>query len=109
MRALCGAIIAAGAMIGLGLTAVGFGVRYAMMDKLNPDTHAQIGATSLTILLTVLGCGLAMGSGPAGAYAQLISPHTKEDSDLVRRPGSRSTLGGSTAVSPSSWAAISSR
>src|SRR5439155_10801710 len=61
MRALCGAIIAAGAMIGLGLTAVGFGVRYAMMDKVNPDTHAQIGATSLTILLTVLGCGLAVG------------------------------------------------
>jgi hypothetical protein len=29
MRALCGAIITAGAMIGLGLTAIGFGARYA--------------------------------------------------------------------------------
>ena len=29
MRALCGAIIAAGALIGLGLTAVGIGTRYA--------------------------------------------------------------------------------
>jgi hypothetical protein len=28
MRALCGAIIATGAMIGLGLTAIGFGTRY---------------------------------------------------------------------------------
>jgi formate hydrogenlyase subunit 3/multisubunit Na+/H+ antiporter MnhD subunit len=28
MRALCGAIITAGAMIGLGLTAIAFGVRY---------------------------------------------------------------------------------
>ncbi len=28
MRALCGAIIAAGAMIGLGLTALGIGTRY---------------------------------------------------------------------------------
>jgi hypothetical protein len=28
MRPLCGAIIAAGAMIGLGLTAIGFGTRY---------------------------------------------------------------------------------
>ena len=28
MRALCGAIIAAGAMIGLGLTAMGIGTRY---------------------------------------------------------------------------------
>jgi F0F1-type ATP synthase membrane subunit c/vacuolar-type H+-ATPase subunit K len=28
MRAICGAIITAGAMIGLGLTAIGFGARY---------------------------------------------------------------------------------
>ena len=28
MRALCGAIIAAGALIGLGLTAIGIGTRY---------------------------------------------------------------------------------
>jgi hypothetical protein len=28
MRPLCGAIIVAGAMIGLGLTAIGFGTRY---------------------------------------------------------------------------------
>jgi hypothetical protein len=28
MRALCGAIITAGAMIGLGLAAIGFGTRY---------------------------------------------------------------------------------
>jgi len=28
MRALCGAIIAAGALIGLGLTALGFGIRF---------------------------------------------------------------------------------
>jgi hypothetical protein len=30
MRALCGAIIAAGAFIGLGLTAMGIGTRYQM-------------------------------------------------------------------------------
>jgi F0F1-type ATP synthase membrane subunit c/vacuolar-type H+-ATPase subunit K len=30
MRALCGAIITAGALIGLGLTAVGIGQRYTM-------------------------------------------------------------------------------
>src|SRR6185436_17352448 len=29
MRALCGAIITAGALIGLGLTAIGIGTRYA--------------------------------------------------------------------------------
>jgi hypothetical protein len=30
MRALCGAVIAAGALIGLGLTAMGIGTRYQM-------------------------------------------------------------------------------
>jgi hypothetical protein len=29
MRALCGAIIAAGALLGLGLSAIGYGTRYA--------------------------------------------------------------------------------
>jgi hypothetical protein len=35
MRALCGAIVAAGALIGLGLTAMGFGQRYGLN---NPPT-----------------------------------------------------------------------
>jgi hypothetical protein len=35
MRALCGAIITAGALIGLGLTALGFGTRYqsVLLDR----------------------------------------------------------------------------
>jgi hypothetical protein len=36
MRPLCGAIIVAGAMIGLGLTAIGFGTRYQTRTE-NPD------------------------------------------------------------------------
>ncbi|HEY2910886.1 MAG TPA: hypothetical protein VGI99_11610 [Gemmataceae bacterium] len=37
MRALCGAIITAGALIGLGLTAIGIGQRYTMERALNAD------------------------------------------------------------------------
>ena len=37
MRALCGAIITAGAMIGLGLTAIGIGHRYSMEQAFGPD------------------------------------------------------------------------
>jgi len=74
-------------MIGLGLTAVGFGVRYAMMDKVNPDTHAQIGATSLTILLTVLGCGLAVGL--AVAFLGLMYHHERRHRELLRHPEAR--------------------
>jgi hypothetical protein len=35
MRALCGAIITAGALMGLGLTALGIGTRYTMEHALN--------------------------------------------------------------------------
>jgi hypothetical protein len=34
MRALCGAIITAGALIGIGLAAVGFGLRYGHYEHL---------------------------------------------------------------------------
>jgi len=37
MRALCGAIITAGAMIGLGLTAIGIGQRYSMEQAFGSD------------------------------------------------------------------------
>jgi hypothetical protein len=37
MRALCGAIIAAGALIGLGLTALGIGTRYENFAKWESD------------------------------------------------------------------------
>jgi hypothetical protein len=41
MRALCGAIITAGALIGLGLTALGIGTRYENFAKWenNPDIY----------------------------------------------------------------------
>jgi hypothetical protein len=35
MRPLCGAIVAAGAMIGLGLTALGLGIRYQYLTTIN--------------------------------------------------------------------------
>ncbi len=65
MRALCGAIITAGALIGLGLTALGWGVRFQGMDKVNPDTHAQIGAYSLTYLFAIIFAGMLIGIGIA--------------------------------------------
>jgi len=40
MRALCGAIITAGALLGLGLTALAFGSRYSYL-ALNLDTEGN--------------------------------------------------------------------
>lgn len=42
MRALCGAIITAGALIGLGLTAMAFGTRYGQTVGLDRNTQGAI-------------------------------------------------------------------
>jgi hypothetical protein len=47
MRALCGAIITAGALIGIGLAAVGFGMRYGHLEQTTP-----VSATSTTTTIT---------------------------------------------------------
>src|SRR4051812_31418527 len=41
MRALCGAIVTAGAVIGLGLTALGIGTRYTREGAYAPGGEAQ--------------------------------------------------------------------
>jgi cell division protein FtsX len=91
MRALCGAIVTAGALIGLGLTALGFGVRFQGMDKVSTQTDMQIGAMSLTILMVVLLAGLVTGLGIA--FVGLAFHHERRERERHRElghvPGSR--------------------
>ena len=86
MRALCGAIISAGALIGLGLTALGFGVRYRGMDMINQTTQAQIGAYTLTVLLVILFAGLLIGLGIA--FLGLAFHHERRLRELGHLPRS---------------------
>jgi hypothetical protein len=67
MRALCGAIVTAGAMIGLGLTALGYGLRFQAFgpDVLHPDSHQVYGGPTLVLILVVLLIGLLVGMGVA--------------------------------------------
>lgn len=69
MRALCGAIITAGALIGLGLTALGYGLRYGGPafgpQTINPNTDALWGSSSLMVILIVLLIALLIGLGTA--------------------------------------------
>jgi hypothetical protein len=85
MRALCGAIITAGALIGLGLTALGFGVRFQGMNLVNENTHAQYGATSLTVLLAVLFCAMLIGLGIA--FVGLAYHHERRERERHRELG----------------------
>ncbi len=67
MRALCGAIITAGALIGLGLTALGYGLRFQGFGQelVNPNTNRLYGAPSLEIILVVLLLAVLVGLGVA--------------------------------------------
>jgi len=70
MRALCGAIIAAGAMIGLGLITIGIGMRYSTYPYLDLDGDAQWVKlrhldTALLVSLSAALIVLAIGLGIA--------------------------------------------
>ena len=63
MRALCRAIISAGALIGLGLAALGCGLRYQSfgVNAVNERTGQLYGIPSLVLILVVLLLGLLIG------------------------------------------------
>ena len=91
MRALCGAIITAGALIGLGLTAIGFGNRYAQMVALNPETgkleqvqlaHLSHMDTSLVFILVFLTATAIIGLGIA--FVGLAYHHHRRHHEMMR-------------------------
>jgi hypothetical protein len=70
MRALCGAIITAGALIGLGLTALGIGTRYGADPALSKDqepflVHVSKMDRPLVFILVFLTCTAIVGMGIA--------------------------------------------
>jgi hypothetical protein len=93
MRALCGAIITAGALIGLGLAAIGYGLRYAGFphDLKNPDTGHLYGATSLMLIEVALLLALAVGL--AVAFMGLAFHHYRRERELERLHGGATAPG----------------
>ena len=70
MRALCGAIITAGALIGLGLTSVGIGQRYTMEKGYDANgepylVHLFQMDRPLIFILVFLTCAALIGLGIA--------------------------------------------
>jgi hypothetical protein len=84
MRAICGSIIAAGALIGLGLTALAYGVRFHAYgpDAINPDSHQLYGAPSLVLILVVL--MIIAGIGLGIAFLGLAFHHERRHYELLR-------------------------
>src|SRR5689334_23364984 len=84
MRALCGAIIATGAFIGLGLTALGIGVRYTSERAYNADNQPLIMHLShmdrpLIFILCFLTCAAIVGMGIA--FVGLAYHHHRRERD----------------------------
>jgi len=72
MRALCGAIITAGALLGLGMTALGFGYRYGQTAGLDRNGQGEIVQLHLSqmdkplvFILVFLTCAAIIGMGIA--------------------------------------------
>jgi hypothetical protein len=84
MRALCGAIISAGALIGLGLTALGYGLRYQSFGPgvTNTATHELYGIPSLVLILVVLLLGLLIGIGVV--FVGLAFHHERRHRERLR-------------------------
>jgi hypothetical protein len=84
MRAICGSIIAAGALIGLGLTALAFGVRFQSYGSgvINPNTNQLYGVPSLTLILVLLGIFAGIGLGIA--FIGLAFHHERRHYEMMR-------------------------
>src|SRR5262245_17658040 len=92
MRPLTGAIITAGALIGLGLTALGIGTRYsyfANVDACGDPRWITFKAmdTPLTLILVLLVASLVIGLGTA--FLGLAYHHHKRHHEHLRHAGMR--------------------
>jgi hypothetical protein len=86
---MCGAIMAAGALIGLGLTAVGIGQRYSGFGKTTPEgmTFYRFHDldTALLFILVVLTATLLIGIGIA--FLGLHFHHERRHHEHLRLQG----------------------
>ena len=90
MRPLCGAIITAGALIGLGLATIGIGLRYQSYPYLDPEGKAQwvwfrnIDTSLMLVLVSLL---ITLGIGLGTAFLGLAYHHHKRHLELMREHG----------------------
>jgi hypothetical protein len=99
MRALCGAVITVGAMIGLGLTAIGIGTRYHFDAATDKDGHPMFVKLSqmdgpLVFILVFCVCVAVIGLGIA--FVGLAYHHHRREREhqweRERAAGQRTTV-----------------
>lgn len=89
MRALCGAIITAGALIGLGLTALGIGTRYQAYAERRDGTLQYLHFHDLdTPLMLILIFTILVGiAGLAVAFVGLAYHHHRRHHEFLKEHG----------------------
>ena len=95
MRALSGAIITAGALIGLGLTALGIGTRYTREFVSQQDGEPMLVRLSqmdrpLVFVLVFLTCAAVIGLGIT--IAGLAYHHLRREREFERAAAARTTV-----------------
>ena len=87
MRALCGAIITAGALIGLGLSAVGFGLRYGQFTALHPGSgdpvQLHLWQTDTPLAFAVVFLSIVACVGLAIAFVGLAYHHHRRHHEML--------------------------
>ena len=91
MRPLCGAIITAGALIGLGLFSMGYGTRYAAFAERDADGHfrrenywVNLSQMDTPLTVTLILLVVTLGIGLAVAFVGLAYHHHKRHLELLR-------------------------
>jgi hypothetical protein len=87
MRAICGAIISAGALIGLGLAAVGLGIRYQTYPYLNQAGEPQwvlFRNMDTALMIAIVAALVALGIGLGIAFIGLAYHHHRRHHEHLR-------------------------
>ena len=87
MRALCGAIITAGALIGLGLSAIGIGLRYQLYPYHDQEGHAQwvlLKHIDTSLMVALIALLISLGIGLGISFLGLAYHHHRRHLELLR-------------------------
>jgi hypothetical protein len=89
MRALCGAIISAGAMIGLGLTCLGIGTRYSSVPYLRDGQpqYVEFKHLDTALMFGVVALGIALLIGLGVAFTGLAYHHHRRHYEMFGSQG----------------------
>jgi hypothetical protein len=90
MRALCGAIITAGALIGLGLAAIGTGIRYhafTYLDNAGKPQWVEYKNIDTALMVAFYALLLTLGVGLGLAFFGLAYHHHRRHHEFLREHG----------------------